>query len=213
MNSVIQRIMVLSPHTDDGELGAGGTIAKFLEKGSEIYYVAFSGCEASVPAGLPKNTLRKECKLSMETLGIKAKNVFILNYEVRTLPEHRQEILEKIIELKEKYKPELVLVPSSHDVHQDHGVIYSEAIRAFKKESSIWGYEHPWNNLSFSTDILVVIERQHLEKKLSALRQYKSQISKSYMKRKNILALQCSRGSQIDRPYAEAFELIRFIIN
>jgi LmbE family N-acetylglucosaminyl deacetylase len=208
----INKVLVLSPHTDDGELGAGGTIAKFLEQGIDIYYIAFSGCEASVPTGLPKNTLRKECMRSMKSLGIAINQINIFDYQVRTLPIYRQEILEQLIVLKNKIHPDLVLVPSSHDVHQDHGVIHAEAIRAFKKETSIWGYEHPWNNLSFSTDILVVIRKQHLEKKLAALKEYKSQVSRSYMNKKNILALSQTRGSQIDQDYAEAFELIRLIV-
>jgi len=209
----INKVLVLSPHTDDGELGAGGTIVKFLEEGKEVYYVAFSSCEDSLPPGLAKNTLRKECSSSTKTLGIQPQNVVILDYQVRTFPQYRQEILEQIIQLKEKYKPDLIFVPSSHDVHQDHGVIYLEAIRAFKKEASIWGYEHPWNNLKFDTDIIVVLEKRHLEKKLSSLKKYNSQMGKSYMDKKNVLALNCVRGSQIDEAYAEAFELIRLIIH
>ena len=206
-------VLVLSPHTDDGELGAGGTIRKFLDDGREVYYVAFSGCEASVPQGLPKNTLRKECKRSTRILGLKPENVIIKDYQVRTLPEHRQEILEELIKLKGEIHPEIVLVPSSHDMHQDHGVIYWEALRAFKKEASIWGYEHPWNNLSFSTDIFVVLNLKHMERKFAALKEYKSQNMKSYMNRENIFALGFTRGSQLDRPYAEAFELIRLIVD
>ena len=30
---IFDRVLILSPHTDDGELGAGGTVAKFIEKG------------------------------------------------------------------------------------------------------------------------------------------------------------------------------------
>ena len=139
-----------------GSLEPAARSAKFLDEGKEVYYVAFSGCEASVPQGLPKNTLRKECKRSTKALGLKPENVIIKDYQVRTLPEHRQEILDELIRLKGEIHPEIVLVPSSHDMHQDHAVIYWEALRAFKKEASIWGYEHPWNNLSFSTDIFVL---------------------------------------------------------
>jgi LmbE family N-acetylglucosaminyl deacetylase len=206
-------ILVLSPHTDDGELGAGGTIARFLDEGKKIYYIAFSGCEASVPKGLPKDTLRKECLRSTKALGLHPENVMILNYQVRTLPEHRQEILDFLIQIKAKLKPDLILIPSSHDMHQDHGVIYWEALRAFKKESSIWGYEHPWNNLSFSTDILVILDSIHIVKKLRALKVYKSQSHRSYMDEKTVLALSCTRGAQIDKLNAEAFELVRLIID
>ena len=36
------KILVLAPHTDDGELGCGGTIAQYIDQGKEVYYVAFS---------------------------------------------------------------------------------------------------------------------------------------------------------------------------
>lgn len=204
-------VLVLSPHTDDGELGAGSTIARFLEEGRDLYYIAFSGCETSVPAGLAKNTLRKECKRSTATLGLQPKNIIILNYQVRTFPEHRQEILENLIELKNKIKPGLVLVPSSDDMHQDHGVIYWESLRAFKKESSIWGYEHPWNNLTFTTDIFVKLKLEYVDLKIKALKEYKSQRDRSYMNEDNLRALICTRGSQLDVPYAEAFENVRLV--
>ena len=33
---MFSKILVLAPHTDDGELGVGGSIAKFIEEGKEI---------------------------------------------------------------------------------------------------------------------------------------------------------------------------------
>lgn len=42
-------ILVLAPHTDDGELGMGGTISKLIADGKEVTYVAFSTAEESVP--------------------------------------------------------------------------------------------------------------------------------------------------------------------
>jgi LmbE family N-acetylglucosaminyl deacetylase len=205
------KILILSPHTDDGELGAGGTIARLSEEGKEIFYVAFSGCESVVPKDLPENILRKECLKSVEILGISSDRLKILDYEVRTFPQHRQEILEDMIGLKEQIHPDLVLVPSSNDIHQDHGTIYWEALRAFKKETSIWGYEHPWNNLTFTTDIFVCLNEKNLERKIRALQAYQTQIDKPYMDERNIRALLITRGEQVDVKFAEAFELIRLI--
>jgi len=209
---MFSRILVLSPHTDDGEIGAGGTIARFVEEGKEIYYVAFSSCEASVPKGFPEDVLKIECKKATSILGIKPENVILLEYEVRTFPLHRQEILDDMIALNRQIKPELVLVPSSNDIHQDHQVIYAEALRAFKKNASIWGYEHPWNNLSFTTDIFVKLEERHIKKKIDAMKQYESQNFRSYFDEKYIKALAYMRGTQVDYPFAETFELIRLLV-
>jgi len=209
---MFSRILVLSPHTDDGEIGAGGTIARFVDAGKEIYYVAFSSCEASVPKGFPEDVLKIECKKATSILGIKSENVILLEYEVRTFPLHRQEILDDMIALNRQIEPELVLVPSSNDTHQDHQVIYAEALRAFKKNASIWGYEHPWNNLTFTTDIFVKLEERYIKKKIEAMKQYESQNFRPYFDEKYIKALAYMRGAQVDYPFAETFELIRLLV-
>lgn len=209
---MIEKILILSSHTDDGEIGAGGTIAKFIENGKDIYYVAFSSCEASVPAGFPKEILKKECQKATTELGIPPDNVTLLNYDVRTFSSYRQNILDDMINIGREVKPNLVLVPSSNDVHQDHQVIHAEALRAFKKNSSIWGYEHPWNNLTFTTDVFVKLEEKHIMKKIGALKQYKSQDFRTYFEENYIKSLASARGAQVDFPFAESFELLRMLV-
>ncbi|MGB8891286.1 MAG: PIG-L family deacetylase, partial [Methanoregula sp.] len=56
------KVLVISPHTDDGELGCGGSIAKFIEEGYEVTYVALSCCEKSIPPQYPKDILSREVK-------------------------------------------------------------------------------------------------------------------------------------------------------
>lgn len=89
-----KKVFVLAPHTDDGELGAGGTISKLIENGSDVYYFAFSTAENSVPEGFPKDILKTEVLNATKKLGLKKENVIIYNHEVRKLSYHRQEILE-----------------------------------------------------------------------------------------------------------------------
>ncbi len=103
---VFDKVLVLSPHTDDAELGAGGTIARFVSEGKEIHYIVFSICETSVPEGMPKDTLRTECLYSARAMGIPCERVTLLNYQVRTFPEHRQEILENMVVFQRKIKPD-----------------------------------------------------------------------------------------------------------
>ena len=52
-----QRVLILAPHTDDGEFGCGGTISKFIEKGFDVYYAAFSACQQSVLKEFPSDIL------------------------------------------------------------------------------------------------------------------------------------------------------------
>lgn len=207
-----QKVLVLSPHTDDGELGCGGFITKLINKGSEVFYIAFSSAEKSVPKEFPKDILRKEVKRATSILGIQQNNLFLLNYEVRTFHEKRQEILEELIKFKKMIKPDLVLLPSLHDIHQDHSTIAKEGLRAFKN-TTILGYELPWNNLTIDTTCFVKLNQKDIQLKVDALKTYQSQKNKDYFNEEFILNLAGTRGIQIGCKYAEVFEVIRYVVN
>ena len=207
----INTVLVLAPHTDDGELGCGGTIAKFVEQGKNVHYVAFSTADRSVAEEFPSNQLEVEVREAMSVLGVPAGNLHVYKFEVRKLNYVRQEILEELIKLRDKVRPELVFVPSSKDIHQDHLTIYNEGIRAFKF-NSILGYELIWNNLSFETECFIEITEDHLNRKLRALEEYKTQHGKIYMNPDFIRSLAVVRGTQIGVGFAETFEVIRWII-
>ncbi len=208
---MIKNILILAPHTDDGEFGCGGSIARFTEEGKEIYYAAFSVCEKSVPKGFPKNILEIEVKEATKVLGIKPENLLIYRYPVREHPQNRQKILEDMVLLKEKIEPDLVFMPSSSDIHQDHHTVYEEGLRAFK-QTSILGYELPGNNLTFSTTAFIYLKEPHIVKKVAAFKKYKSQIHRPYATEEFIRSLARTRGVQIGARYAEAFEAVRWII-
>jgi LmbE family N-acetylglucosaminyl deacetylase len=208
---LFSRVLILAPHTDDGELGCGGAIAKFVEEGKEVYYAAFSVAEKSVPENFPKNVLETEVKNAMNILGISENNLLIYKYEVRTFSYYRQEILEDIVSLKRDLQPDLIFIPSPNDLHQDHKVMAEEGIRAFKK-STILGYEEPWNNISFNTVSFIPLDERHIEKKIEALQCYETQKYRSYLSEEFIRGLAKTRGTQIEVAYAEAFEVIRWVM-
>ena len=129
------KVIVLAPHIDDGELGCGATIAKMNQEGITVYYIAFSTCEESVPEGFPRDILEREVKKATMKLDIKQENLIIKKYPVRYFPEYRQRILEDLVYINKEINPDLVFTPSSFDVHQDHKTIYEESLRAFKNIS------------------------------------------------------------------------------
>lgn len=210
MKLQFSKILVLAPHTDDGEFGCGGSISKFVESGTEIFYAAFSLAEESVPQPFPKNILETEVKAATTVLGIKPDHLLLYRYQVRHFATNRQSILEDLVSLNQDIKPDLVLMPSLHDLHQDHSTIANEGLRAFKK-TSILCYEMPWNNLNFSTQSFIRLSDLNVEKKVAALGCYKSQASKSYASAEFIISLARTRGAQIGEKYAETFEVIRWI--
>lgn len=205
-----EKILVLAPHTDDGELGCGGTIARLLEEKKEVFYVAFSTCRESLPEGMPEDVLEKELLEAAKVLGIRQENVIILDFPVREFTAHRQRILDEMIRIGKDIEPSMILAPSQHDIHQDHHVIAKEAMRAFKKKT-LFAYEVPWNNFTFRNQIYMKLEQRHIEKKIKAISCYESQKDREYVSRDFIYGQARVHGVQIGQEFAEIFEAVRCI--
>lgn len=205
-------ILVLAPHTDDGEFGCGGTVARLVEKGSRVVYVAFSDARESLPQGWPPDTLMKEVQKATNFLGINAPDCRVNGFPVRRFPQYRQEILDYMIKLRAEFDPSLVFLPSSFDTHQDHNVIREEGFRAFKHVSML-GYEVPWNNLDFRVGCYFKLSEQHVQQKLAALACYESQKGRQYADTDVIRSILRTRGVQVSSKFAEAFEVLRWVVD
>lgn len=206
-----KKILLLSPHTDDGELGCGATVSKLIREGKQVYYAAFSACEQSVLPQFPKDILISEVKAATSTLGIPSENLKLFRYDVRTFNYHRQAILDDLIQLREEIQPDTVLIPSVNDIHQDHKTMAEEALRAFKF-INIFSYELPWNNLNFNTCAFEVVEEQDAQCKVNALAQYKSQAHRPYANEEFLRSQLRMRGVQVAQRYAEVFEVVRLVM-
>lgn len=204
-------ILVLAPHTDDGELGCGATLAKYIRGGSEVYYVAFSSCDQSLPHGVPAGTLRRELLDAMNTLGVNEDHVIILDYEVRDFSSKRQSILDDMIRIGREINPDLIFMPSIKDVHQDHYTIAIEGLRAFKTKS-ILCYEVPWNNFAFDNQAFSCVTEDDVRRKIEAVSCYKSQADRNYTTSEYMKALLVTHGVQVGVKYAEVFEIPRLIV-
>ncbi len=208
----ISKILVLSPHPDDSELGCGGTIARFREEGKEVHVVVFTAADYSLPPSVSKGTRGKESNHASLTLRVDGEHSRLLDYEVRNFPADRQRILDDLIKIGSEVNPDLVLLPCSTDQHQDHQTVHAEGLRAFKRHCSIWGYEEPWNTLMFTADVFVRLGKKHVEAKLAALKQYATQDLKPYMEPEFVESWARTRGIQADWEFAEAFELLRLLV-
>lgn len=208
----MKNVLILSPHTDDAELGCGGTISKLIREGHNILWLAFSTASESLPAHLAPDTLKNEFIEVIKSLGLSEQNYKTYNYKVRKLNEKRQEILEELVSIRKSFNPDLVIGPSLNDYHQDHQVIANEMVRAYKTSSSIICYELPWNHVTFDTNFFVELAEKDIETKQKMLKHYKSQfiVERHYFQSDFIKGIACTRGTQINTKYAEAFEVIRW---
>jgi LmbE family N-acetylglucosaminyl deacetylase len=205
-----RRVLVLTAHPDD-EFGCAGLVARLVEDGAEVHLACFSDCEQSVPAGFSPDVLRGELREATAILGIPAANVRMFDFPVRHFPTHRQEILEILVALRAELEPDLVLLPSSADIHQDHGTVSAEGIRAFK-HATLLGYELPMNNITFVHACYVELEPRHIELKIRHSSAYVSQQHRPYMRPEFLRSLVAVRGLQMNAPAAEAYEVIRMMV-
>ena len=163
-----------------------------------------------MPAEWPSDVLRQEVRLATQSLGIASDQVRVLDFEVRDFAQRRQDVLQTLIDIRDEFRPNLVLVPSSKDVHQDHSTVHLEAMRAFKT-TTIYGYELPWNNFHFDLSVFVALEQRHVEAKVAALQCYESQRGRVYFEEEFTRSQAKFRGTQIGRPFAEVFEVYRLV--
>ena len=197
------KYLLLAPHTDDIELGCGGTVLKLLEEGNEVHWVVFSTAEDSIPPGMPLDTLKKEFLSVAGSLELSENQYEVCSYPVRNFDLHRQEILEKLVSIRREIKPDVVIGPSLHDVHQDHQVIANEMVRAFKTSAST-----VFENQCFSK-----LDSDFIDGKINLLANYQSQtaLNRSYFSAEFIKGWAKMRGIQCNSEYAEAFEVVRWV--
>ena len=198
-----KKALILSPHTDDAELGCGGTIAKMVEEGWKVHVFYFSAVSDRYP------NLVEEAANSGKILGITHE---ILDFETRFFPRDRQDILQALYDHSRKIEYDLVFTPTTTDIHQDHDVVTLEAKRAFRK-STLLGYELPWNNLEVSLNCFISLEERHIKKKISALECYDSQKHNPYFNERFFRSVVKMRGIQLAHEYAEGFETIKVMLD
>jgi N-acetylglucosamine malate deacetylase 1 len=205
----MKNILVLAPHADDMEFGCGGTIKRLVDEGAKVLVLVFSTCEESLPDGFTVDDIKREQIAAGKVLGIKEEDIKIYDFPVRRFDSYRQDILEILIQFKKHNNVNQVFTPSRSDIHQDHAVIYIEAIRAFK-HSSLLGYEMPWNNIISSHNYFYKLDKEHMDAKQEAINCFKTQQHRGYTG-KDIMNLAQVRGMQVKAKYAESFELVRWV--
>ncbi|NLE96167.1 MAG: PIG-L family deacetylase [Dehalococcoidia bacterium] len=206
------RVLLLSPHTDDIEIGAGGLICRLQEEGCHTFkWLAFSRCCVSLGPDMPADTLECEFHECADFLGIDDRHV--LDYPVRAMPAYRQEILEALMQTRRDFNPDVVVAPCLEDVHQDHSTVAQEALRAFKCSASVLGYELPWNNVSFSSRVFVRLTEAQVRRKWLALAHYHSQqrLGRTYFCEGFVSSWARMRGAQCGAMFAEAFDVPRAV--
>ena len=221
-----KKILILSPHADDEILGCGGLISKFSKLNYEINVLIMTNANKGAPEIFKSKEikmLRKEAKIANNFIG--SKRLFFENLPAINLNNYP---VYKISMIINKYikdiNPEIILIPSANDIHDDHKIIFKAAkvsMRPNKKSNlkKILSYEvlseTEWNEdgKSFNPNYFVCLTKSDINNKVKAFLKYKSQVKKFPHPRSKeaILSLSRVRGSQVFTEYAEAFRVEKIL--
>ncbi len=195
------KYLFISSHSDDAELCCGGYIARELELGHEVTILCLSQNYNGV-------NLRCEWLNSMGSL--KPDDFEIRDFKTREFQTYRQQILELLVTYS-KNNYDFIITHSSNDLHQDHKVVGEESLRAFKNCNLIT-YSGDWNRREYRKNYFVELTESNLKKKLSAISCYKSQYEKPYTNPEYIRANAVNNGVIAGVKYAEAYEVINYLV-
>jgi len=200
-----RRVFFIGAHPDDIEIGSGALIAHIVGQ-ADVLCITLSDNQKN-PA-LPN--VVEELHHSMAVLGVPPQNVIVGEFETRRFPHFRQEILEYLIELKNRYQPEIVFTHTRADIHQDHAATTEECLRAFRG-TTVLGFDVLRSSYGFFPNFLVEVTENDVEAKINALAEYKTYASKYYFDPAITRATLIRHGALAERPYAEGFDILRVI--
>ena len=219
------RILALGAHADDVELGCGATLARARREGQDVFVLTFSKHDpwfADTGADVAG-----EWQRSLDRLGVArgARRLEgFLGCRDDDIQRRRAQVLAVIEQVRDAFRPDLVLCHSAHDTNQDHHTVHEEAVRACKRHASLLAYEFPPNQLRFDADAFVAVADADVAAKCEALACYRSLRAQwaarnerygldtvSYLDAESVRALAQSRGIQAGGRYAECFEVLRWI--
>ena len=204
-----KNVLFISGHTDDAEITVGATMARLVDEGANVYYLALTATDN-------KEMLREEATNAMAVLGISKSNYIFHDFQDMKFPEQRQPILQFIERYRDLWHPQIVFCPAFRVYdHQDHKTASWAAITATKwTVDMILGYDITWNTVvdPFNPKFYMEVSYDHLIKKMDALRCYKSQAEKFYASEKVMEARARATGVQVGVRFAESFEIYREVV-
>ena len=202
-------ILCLGAHSDDIEIGCGGTILQLLKAypQAEVSWVVFSAGEER--AG--------EAIASAGDFLAKAneKQIVLKDFRDGFFPYEGAAIKEFFEQMKRQIEPDIVFTHFRHDLHQDHRLLSELTWNTFRNHC-ILEYEIPkYDGDLGSPNVFVQLDAATCEKKIALLQKhFVTQASKDWFNRELFFSLLRLRGMESRAPfdYAEAFYVRKLIL-
>jgi LmbE family N-acetylglucosaminyl deacetylase len=196
------KVLCLGAHSDDIEIGCGGTILKLLQEHKNVafYWVVFSANQERKKEAIKSaNTLLKPAK---------EKTVVVKNFRDGFFPYIGAEIKEYFETLKRSFSPDVIFTHYRDDLHQDHRLVSELTWNTFR-DHMILEYEIPKYDGDLGTpNVFVHLDEGAIGKKIQhILRSFKSQAENQWFTEDTFKAMLRLRGIESNSPsgYAEGF--------
>lgn len=218
----MEKIMVISPHPDDETLGAGGSLLKLRDAGSQIYWLNITDVK---PGGYNDSfILNRKIQIKKNNAYFGFDGFINLRFQPATLNDSiKGELIGEIGVAFDRIRPDCIILPDYSDAHTDHKYVFEAAYacskifrRSYIKRiltmeiPSETNYGMPYN--AFTPNLYIDIT-DFLDKKLDAMRIYDTEMGTWPFPRseKAIEAQALVRGAEAGVMYAEAFRVIKEI--
>jgi LmbE family N-acetylglucosaminyl deacetylase len=208
-NEPIQQVLCLGAHSDDIEIGCGGTLLKLMDlyPALTIYWVVL---------GASGQREKEACQSAYSLLdGVDQKKVIVKGFRDGFFPYIGMEIKEYFEELKRLVNPDLILTHYRGDRHQDHRLVSDLTWNTFR-DHLIWEYEIPkYDGDLGSPNMFVHLDESICRRKVSHLfEHFSTQANRGWFTEDTFLSIMRLRGVESNAPnrYAEAFYCRKMVV-
>jgi LmbE family N-acetylglucosaminyl deacetylase len=202
-------ILCLGAHSDDIEIGCGGTVMTLLTRYDkvQVHWVVLSG----------EGERAKEAKRSAQRYLRRVEDKQIIQgvFQDGYFPSQYRAIKDTFEKLKKEINPDLVFTHCSHDKHQDHRVVQSLTWNTWR-DHRIFEYEIPKydGDLGTPNAYFPLTAAVAKRKASNLLKDFATQRGKNWFDEETFMGLMRIRGleCQTDARYAEAFYAPKMVI-
>jgi LmbE family N-acetylglucosaminyl deacetylase len=201
------RILCIGAHSDDIEIGAGGTIMHLLaaHPAAEVCWIVCASTQVR----------RLEAEASVRAFCADAGNVTttIGSLPENVLPQHSTEVREFLDLHARPFQPDIVFCPHRDDLHQDHRLLAEMALQIFR-DHPILEYEiAKYDGDLHTPNVYVEVDDAVATRKVDLLfEHFPTQHSRTWFDREAFFALMRLRGIECNSRYAEGFHVHKVVI-
>ncbi|MGE5276577.1 MAG: PIG-L deacetylase family protein [Acidobacteriota bacterium] len=202
------RILCLGAHSDDIEIGCGGTILRLLaERKARVHWVVFSATSTRA------REARKGASLFLQ--GSDTSAVAVRRFRDGYFPAQFAAIKDEFERLKRRISPDLIFSPWRHDAHQDHRTVAELAWNTFR-DHLILEYEIPkYDGDVGQPEVFLPLSEKTCRQKIAFLQEaFRSQADRQWFDSDTFWSLLRLRGIEANSPggFAEAFHCRKVVL-